>query len=52
MKEVLDPSLIADEPETLVDEQTCNRAVRHDWSFDEEARKPREARKLRDMPQV
>ena len=52
MKEVLDTTFVANEAETLVDEQTCNRAVRHDWSFDDEAMEPREARKLGDLPQV
>ena len=30
MKEVFDTTFVANEAETLVDEQTCNRAIRHD----------------------
>jgi hypothetical protein len=29
MKEMLDSSLIADKPETLVDQKPCDRAGRH-----------------------
>jgi hypothetical protein len=29
MEEVLDATLIADKPETLVDQETCDRAARH-----------------------
>lgn len=34
MKEVFDTTFITNEPEAFVDQQTCNRAVGHDCSFE------------------
>src|SRR5262245_59328646 len=42
MEEVLDAAFVPNEPEPLVDQQPCNRATRHDWSFASEA-EPRNA---------
>jgi hypothetical protein len=45
MEEMLHTAFIADEAETLVDQQPCNRAVGHDCSFDERP-KPRKKTEL------